>query len=61
MVDLDKLPKLLQKEHWDEYAKRDKEDVLTSQDMDDRLETFEWFVTTYTSKEFQEFKDKKTR
>ena len=50
MVDLNKIPKLLYKKNWDAYSKRDKEDKLTKEDIDDWFETFEWFITSYTSK-----------
>ena len=56
MVDFDHLPKLLHKQDFEEYSQRDKEDKLTSEDLDNRLEAFEWIITTYTSDEFKKFK-----
>jgi len=59
MIDFDKLPKLLFKEHSDEFLKREKEDSLTSKDMDDWIDAFKWFTDTRSSKEFQDFKNTK--
>ena len=45
------------KKNWDEYNKRDEEDSLTSEDMDDWLEAFEWILDT--CKEVNKSKDNK--
>lgn len=57
MGSFDKIPKLMYKKNWDEYNKRDKKDSLTSEDMDDWLEAFEWILDT--CKEVNKPKDKK--
>ncbi len=57
MGSFDKLPKLMYKKYGREFAKRQKEDTLTSEDIDDWIEGLEWFLNTY--KEFQESKQKK--
>jgi len=58
MSNFDKLPKLIYKKNYEEFSKRDKEDQLTKEDIDDWFEAFTWIVETMTSKEFQEFKVK---
>lgn len=60
MGNFDKLPKLIYKKNYEEFLKRDKENKLTKEDLDDRLESFEWIIKTMTSKEFQEYKEKKS-
>lgn len=46
------------KRNFEEHSKRDKENKLTKEDIDDWFEAFTWIIETMSSKEFQEFKVK---
>lgn len=47
------------KKNFEEHSKREKENKLTKEDIDDWFEAFTWIIETMTSKEFKEYKDKK--
>lgn len=57
MSSFENLPKLIYKKHYKAFSKRDKENKLTSEDLDDWIESLEWIATTM--KEFQESKASK--
>ena len=58
MDSFDRIPKLMYKKNFEEHSKRDKENKLTKEDIDDWFEAFTWIIETMSSKEFQEFKVK---
>jgi len=60
MSNFDKLPKLIYKKNYEKFSKRDKDDELTKEDLDDWFEVFKWIIETMTSKEFKEYKSKKS-